>query len=571
MILSVYSYPTIRTTVGTKSLRLPPVTAPDLGLYLSLSKLATGAPGTVLNPFYHVSLPANSAPYLKFRFSPLLFGILDDILGNHLWLALLLWNLLWWFLFCVAAIWLFERFLPFASVELVMFGVALLLLVNVAGIWHIAATFGNGSPEWLSGALPYIRPFTPQVVMPLFVMYLGLQIRALQTKKWKLWAMMAAVQFVAFLAFPYVTLMMAGLTLVAGIWYVLSTDRRFALPAIVSFGVICAVADIGFALHGSSGLRYGFPDHSRLIDFQPALLAPSIGKFWILTAVMLVAIAATGKIRPEVKWPLIGMGVTNMLLMLGDAVLSQRVFFLTDHIGYFYQSTIIILLMFLLAAYVPRDEKTRRRTSTLALIATGICVVFGFLMAEGNYRINKADNQRQADLAAWFAGNKVSAQDLVITEFSGAAYDDCEWIPLLSKAQVLYCRNAQLALTPDQNRDLQRFREVLYLYFIGKDHQWLAGTTHVERYGIYGELSTFHSPEELNSRLDVLRREMSPLFRRVEDHDPDVRAFFGEFRRVWILESRENAQFVSERLDSYVNLQQKTTLGSLIIFSAVPK
>jgi hypothetical protein len=64
---------------------------------------------------------------------------------------------------------------------------------------------------------------------------------------------------------------------------------------------------------------------------------------------------------------------------------------------------------------------------------------------------------------------------------------------------------------------------------------------------------------------------MSPLFRRVEDHDPDVRAFFGEFRRVWILESRENAQFVSERLDSYVNLQQKTTLGSLIIFSAVPK
>jgi hypothetical protein len=192
-------------------------------------------------------------------------------------------------------------------------------------------------------------------------------------------------------------------------------------------------------------------------------------------------------------------------------------------------------------------------------------------MAEGNYRINRTDNQTQADLAAWFGRGEVSAEDLVITEFSGAAYDNCEWIPLLSKAQVLYCRNAQLALTPDQNRDLQRFREVLYLYLIGKDQRWLAGTTHLERYGIYGELSSFYSTQEFNDRVLALRSEMSPLFMQVETKDPRVYAFFRGFRRVWIIEPRESPVFVPDRLAAYFNVQNKDNAGSLLITSAIPK
>jgi hypothetical protein len=43
--------------------------------------------------------------------------------------------------------------------------------------------------------LPYIRSFSPQVALPILLLYLGLLILALQKRNWILWATMAALQF----------------------------------------------------------------------------------------------------------------------------------------------------------------------------------------------------------------------------------------------------------------------------------------------------------------------------------------------------------------------------------------
>jgi hypothetical protein len=188
-------------------------------------------------------------------------------------------------------------------------------------------------------------------------------------------------------------------------------------------------------------------------------------------------------------------------------------------------------------------------------------------MAEGNYRANLAFNLEQAEMSRWFARGEVSAEDLVITRFETTAYDNCEWIPLLSEAEVLYCRNAQLALTPEQNGDVQRLREVLYMYFDGKDHLWLENSTHFERYGLYGDLSSFRKPEELAARVVALRNELHPLFDRIENNDPSTRAFFRRFRRVWIIQS-PNDTFVTPRLESYLNLKDQETTGSLVVISS---
>jgi len=133
-------------------------------------------------------------------------------------------------------------------------------------------------------------------------------------------------------------------------------------------------------------------------------------------------------------------------------------------------------------------------------------------MAHGNYKANLPYNVEQADLSNWFTRGQVSPNDLIITQFESSQYDDCEWIPLLSSAQGLYCRNAQVILTPDQNRDVQRLREVFYLYFDGKDHQWLETSSQFARTGLYGELNSFRTPEELAARIVALRQEMRPLF-----------------------------------------------------------
>jgi len=569
IILSIYSYPAVRTALTTRSLRLPPVTAPDLGLYLSLSKLEKSSDGATLNPYYHIGVPYPVA-YLKFRLGPILFGLLNELFMGRIWWALFVWNLLLWGLLCAAAIWLFDQFLPHSNLEFVLVGVALLTLFTVEGSWRVLSAWIHLSPAWFTGGLPYIRAFTPQFAMPLLLCYLGLQIRALRGASIRAWGIMALLQFVAFAAFPYATLMMAGITAVAAVWYLLAGPRASAWREVLAFLLVCGLADVAFALHGSGGFRLTYQEQTSLITFQPALARESLGKMWFLAAVLTAATALTRKLRPEVKWPLVGMGLANILFVLGDAIVSERVLFLA-HIGGFYQSTTVILFIFFVSAYIPGAAQPPRLARTISLATLVLCFFYGLSEAEANYRVYLPYNLEQADLASWVARGEVSARDLVITQFTISQYDDCEWMPLLSEAELLYCRNAQVVLTPQQNRDVQRLREVLYLYFDGKDHEWLADTTHLERYGLYGDVTSFRGPEERAARIVSLRQQMLPLFDRVEHGDPSIQAFFRRFQRVWILQARRNQPFVKARLASYLNLGEQETVGSLLVTSSDPK
>lgn len=283
---------------------------------------------------------------------------------------------------------------------------------------------------------------------------------------------------------------------------------------------------------------------------------------------MTVATAITRKLRPELKWPLIGLGSSILVFKMSDAVIAERLFFIRDHIGYFYQCTIVILFVFLASAYFPAAGRSLRVARIASVVVVALCCVYGFLMAQGNYKANLPYNVELADFAEWMARGEVSANDLIITQFENSRYDDCEWIPLLSEAESLFCRDAQVILTPEQKRDVQRLREVIYLYFDGKDRQWLENATQFTRTGLYGELSSFRKPEELNARIDALRQGMRPFFDRVEQKDPTVASFFRQFRHVWVLQNR---QFSNERLASYLDLSQPQTSGTLLITPAKPK
>jgi hypothetical protein len=379
------------------------------------------------------------------------------------------------------------------------------------------------------------------------------------------------VQFVAFTAFPYATLMMAGMTAVAAIWYVLAGPRRSAWRVLLGFLFVCALLDLTFALHGSGGYRLSFPDQTSLIRFQPYLVGKAIGKLWVLTTLLVAATAMSPKVRPEVKWTLVGMGLSNLSFVLGDAFVSERVFYLSDHSGYFYQSTVVILFMVLVSAYLPSSAPALRLVRLAALATVVICVVYGFLMAEANYRLTLAYNVEQADFARWMERGEVAAQDLIITQFTNAYYDSCEWVPLLSRAEVLYCRNAQLTLTPEQNRDVQRLREVLYLYLSGKDRHWLETGTDFERYGLYGEVSSFRGVGERSERIAALREEMLPLFDSISNDDPSIRNYFRRFRRVWIVQHRQDPGFADARLESYLDLKGQETVGGLLVRSSDPR
>src|SRR5258708_4205895 len=61
-------------------------------------------------------------------------------------------------------------FLPNPNIELVLAALSLLTLFSLDGFGHVTEAWIHSVPMKLVGGLPYIRPFTPQFIMPLFLL-----------------------------------------------------------------------------------------------------------------------------------------------------------------------------------------------------------------------------------------------------------------------------------------------------------------------------------------------------------------------------------------------------------------
>jgi hypothetical protein len=172
----------------------------------------------------------------------------------------------------------------------------------------------------------------------------------------------------------------------------------------------------------------------------------------------------------------------------------------------------------------------------------------------------------------WFEHGEVAPGDLIITQ-----HDMCAWVPFVSSAQVLYCRNAQAMLSPQQNRELQRAREAWYLYFMGKDRQWVNGIaadpTNVhkfETYGMYGEVSSYHG-SLLTQQVEHIGNQLTPLLEGIETHDPASTEFLRQSPHVWVVENRVSPVFAPVRLGEYLDIHSEETFGDLIVRQSTPK
>ncbi len=168
------------------------------------------------------------------------------------WWALLVWNLFWCTLLCSIAAWFLREFLPRGSLLIVVFAIAVLMLFNFGVLQSNLAAwrFLPSLRGFESVEFPFIRPFFPQLPIPLLLLYLGLQIKALQKSSWTIWISMAVTQFVTFTIFPYAMLMMAGISAIAIGGRLLSHGIKSIGRFAIVYGTLCAVSDFLFLLHG---------------------------------------------------------------------------------------------------------------------------------------------------------------------------------------------------------------------------------------------------------------------------------------------------------------------------------
>lgn len=573
LVLAIYSYPALRTAAATGSRTLPPVLAPDLSLYLNVSAMSS-AP--LVEPYYGTTVPPSRMGYLKFHLAFFLFSKLSALLHGHLWWSLFLWNLFWWGLLCAIAAWFFRQFLPERSSLMVIAGICWLALFNF-GV--LAEQLKAWTHFWsLSGfrtiELPLIRSFFPQLPTPLLILYVALQIVALQKRSWWPWIALAAIQFTAFTVFPYATLMMVGITFVAVLGLFISRSSRLPWLKIALFGFVCGVFDVLFFLHGGDGVRSG-AEQSSLIRLDLSILPHRIGGIWLVLAALTVSIFFLRNLSPEIKWTLAGLGAANLFLLLGDVFFSEAALQMSHHGGYFIQATVAVLLVFLVSNLYARLLRASRAWRYVMGALIPILMMNGLLLAHGMYREFLPGNDGEAQLADAVQSAAPQAADLVLAH-SLSVDDDCAWVPLLSPSHVIYCRNAQVLLSPGQNRDVQRSRQALYLYFTGKDARWVeqilndpAALSELTRLMFLGQVATNKADRDEAAR--EVRTDLIPKLNRIEQKDPAVRSFFAQYENIFVIDKIVDPYFSEERLSQYFNIENRSTAGRLKILRATPR
>lgn len=566
LALVIYSYPSWKLRADLGPNNLPPIVAPDLTLYLNLANITPLGNGEILNPYYRIPVPANAAGYLKFDLAARSFGIVARPFHSHTWIVMFLWNAFWWACFCSAAIWLFACFLPSTSQWLVAFGVALLMLFNFGIAKNVLLAWAHlPSLAAFKGLdLPFIRAFIPVIPCALALTYLGCQIETLRRGRTALWIAMAVLQLLALAVFPYATLIMAGITAAALAWLMIRSDPGKIWRTALVYAIPCTLLDVTFLHHGSLGF---YANRSSAIHLQLRLLPHLIGGNWMILVALTGAIAFMRQLPPEIKWPLVGLGASNALLMLGDALVPATKILLSHHAGYFLHTTIAVLFAFLIAAFSAfRPAGNSSVARGLVAVVLLILILNGVLTALGTYRAFLGVNREAEELSNLQRLWTPTPGDLIIAR-SKVVDDACGWISLTSSTPVLFCTDAEVMLSPQQDIEIHRFRQALYLYFTGEDssdlEQKLSSSdprSTMYRLGYWGEaVST--SLEERNQGISQIETDLLTRLKEVEERDPSATEFLANFKRIIVIDEPKEPAFASERLAAFLVPGEQYSFG----------
>jgi hypothetical protein len=148
---------------------------------------------------------------------------------------------------------------------------------------------------------------------------------------------------------------------------------------------------------------------------------------------------------------------------------------------------------------------------------------------------------------------------------------------LISASRVLFCTDAEVMLTPQQNRTVHRFRQALYLYFSDESSDSLERklsapdpSSLMYRLGYWAEAVSF-SAEERRQGVRQIQTDLIPFLKDIEQHDIKATNFFRDFTRVIVLDKRQGHAFDPDRLNSFLQLEEQDERGDFEVFYYTPK
>lgn len=564
IIVVVYATPFLAGWRAMNFAPIPPRLAPDIYLHLVLGDLPRVERGVVLNPWYQIPVAEAELVYLRFGGALRVFHLLRSVLATGLASTVLVWTVLWTVLISLAARWVVSLLLEKPPFALVALSLGLIMFLDAGYVQRMLSvslvTGPLGNPSFPT--LPYHRPFFPQVAVPLLLLYVGLQIRVLVKPRRRYWVAMGAIQLLSLSVFPFATLLMAALTGFTLTFAAAGGGVAIRWPHVAGFVVLCGAADVLFIAVNSPALRL-LAGHTPLLRPDPVRLRLIFGYSVLLVAFLALIVTVVIRRRPPVRSTLLGLGVGTALLLLSDGLLSTALQ-TTHHVGYLVHTTIALLTVGLCAEVHPMLTRWSRRAAQGGAVALAVVMlVYGGLASYLTLRWYLPRNVARADLAA--ALSAAAPNDLIVAP-DDALEEETSWLPLVSKAQVLFSRSAEFALgAADAAADARRL--AFFLFLQGETAESIRAELGVRGFSLGQRfLAGFRRMQLLSSGerdrvLEAVGRELIPPLLDAERRAPEVVRFFRQYRRIFVVDRVDDPFFRADHVNVFIRLEGERRLA----------
>jgi|GEM_PF-6681689 len=570
LMVGIYILPFLLSYSYVKMGPLPLDFSSDVYLYLNYTLLHPSNDGFVMNPWYHVLVPAEQLTYLKYGLLNL-FSALNAMLSHNLALTLVVWNAVWSLITFLTAFLLFKRISGADNIWALIFGVSLLFFFQISALptyLHGWAHF-PGVDFFSSALLPLQRTFFPQLAIPLLLLYLYFLIDAFETGKIYQWPILFIVQFIAFINFPYNTVLM-GMTTLLYIIFLFFAKKRLPWRAIVIFGIAVIAADLFYLLHGSVSSN-DTERHTSIIEFNISVIKEILGG---TTMALLILSFLTLLIQAKnryIKFALSSLGFGLFLLLFCDVFIKSKAQ-LTHHFFYFINPVISILLFYTLvktSVYIKKYRQVLFAIGTFFLVSTGVLITYA------QTQKSLSDNIRNSFIIESLKKIDPTKNDLIIAPANNVN-DVATWIPLIAPSEVLFSRNSEYLLpNSEKGHEIYWKREAIYLYLKGVDskklHQILFETHNdnaIKKIIMVGQRFDLDS-EERNIILEDVFRKISYWLNIFEEHPQTLKDFFSKYDRIIVIEKPTGPKFSSLSYFTDIGKFKKDDLAEINVYKII--
>ena len=542
---TIYILPFFLTYLKIPFSPIPLDFSSDIYMYLNYTLLSVDHNGLTQNPWYHVPVPASQLIYLKFG----LLNLFDwlNALFRNLALTLIVWNWFWAAVTFLAAYILFRETTELKNSILILFGIALLFFFQISDLpQYIRGLIHLSMPP--SVFLPIQRTFFPQVATPLLFLFLYLLIKAFQNDRTIFWVGLFIVQYVAFVNFPYNTVVMGATTFFV-ILMSLFTKEKIPWKHLVIFAVAVIAMDLAFLMNGAHA---GSDEtHRKIIDFNLSRFSEIMGG----TNIVLLALTIIGFILPEkrkiVKFTVTGVGISLLLLQLSDVIFNPSLQ-LTHHFAYFVHKIIALVIFYIIVKIFVLVPRYKTAFMYFLSVATGVLVIIGVLTARGQAQRQLTQNIENYHLYKTLEEVRPSGNDLLIAP-SLTVNDTATWLPLLFKSEVLFSRNSEFLLPgTEKGKSIYWQREAIYLYLRGIDTKVLhhilfakdGSDAPIQKIILVGQRFDLHTSRRDKMLKDVFAA-LSKYLQPFEKDPKSLKRFFSRYERVIVIDRRRHPLFTN--------------------------